>query len=102
MRNGAVRPDNAALDRRACLNPFPYFEENLKDRPEIKREWCERVVQNPVVTEVQADGRIRSWGFIEEFGGRALRVITLEDGETLFNAFFDRGFVRRYQRGDFE
>ena len=27
-------------------------------------------------------------------GGRALRVVTLEDGETVHNAFLDRGFRR--------
>ena len=41
---------------------------------------------------VQPDGRIRRWGRIEEAGGRWLRVVLLEDGETVHNAFFDRGF----------
>src|SRR5438045_6310946 len=31
-------------------------------------------------TAVQADGRIRHWGRIPEFGNRALRVITESDG----------------------
>ena len=79
-----------------------YFEENLKDRPEIQREWCERVVHSPVAIEVQTDGRVRYWGYIEEFEGRALRVITLEDRKTLHNAFFDRRFTKRYLRGDFD
>ncbi|WP_333653310.1 hypothetical protein [Dissulfurispira sp.] len=47
--------------------------------------------QKPVKTEVQSDGRIRKWKFIEEVG-RYLRVILLEDGETVHNAFFDRNF----------
>jgi len=29
---------------------------------------------------------------VEELGGRVLRVVTLEDGETILNAFPDRGF----------
>jgi hypothetical protein len=33
----------------------------------------------------------RKWKFIEEVG-RYLRVILLEDGETVHNAFFDRNF----------
>lgn len=41
--------------------------------------------------EVQTDGRIRKWKFIEEVG-KYLRVILLEDGETVHNAFFDRNF----------
>jgi len=40
------------------------------------------------------------WGNIPEMGDRALRVITLEDGETIHNAFFDRNFYRRQQRGE--
>ena len=42
-------------------------------------------------TEVQTDGRIRKWKFIEEVG-KYLRVILLEDGETVHNTFFDRNF----------
>jgi hypothetical protein len=38
------------------------------------------------------DGRIRRWAQIEAAGGRYLRVVLLEDGETVHNAFFDRGF----------
>jgi len=45
----------------------------------------------PGKKEIQSDGRIRHWKFIEEFG-RYLRVVTLEDGETVYNAFFDRNF----------
>jgi hypothetical protein len=40
---------------------------------------------------VQADGRIRHWARIAE-EGKVLRVILLEDGETVHNAFFDRSF----------
>jgi hypothetical protein len=41
---------------------------------------------------VQADGRIRRWAQIPEMDGRYLRVVLLADGETIHNAFFDRGF----------
>ncbi len=41
--------------------------------------------------EVQPDERIRHWIFIPELG-KYLRVVTLEDGETVHNAFPDRGF----------
>lgn len=60
-------------------------------RPYLRREWCEAVVRNPVRKEVQADGRIRHWGFVEELG-RYLRVVTLGDGETIHNAMLDRRF----------
>lgn len=55
-------------------------------------EWIERVIANPEKTTTQADGRIRKWAKIPEMSERYLRVILLEDGETLHNAFFDRGF----------
>ena len=71
-----------------------YFEEQvLRKRPYILREWCERVIREPLRREVQTDGRIRFWGVIPEMEGRALRVVTLEDAETVHNAFLDRGFV---------
>lgn len=70
-----------------------YFEEQvLRKRPYIQREWCERVLANPLKKETQPDGRIRFWAAIPEFGGRVLRIVTLDDGETVHNAFFDRGF----------
>lgn len=70
-----------------------YFEEQvLRKRAYIKREWCERIVASPLKREVQSDGRIRFWGQVPELGGRYLRVVTLEDGETLLNVFPDRRF----------
>jgi hypothetical protein len=45
--------------------------------------------------EVQGDGRIRFWAKITVAGEalpRFLRVVTLADGETVHNAFFDRDF----------
>lgn len=47
--------------------------------------------KNPDYTEVQSDGRIRKWKKIRE-EGKFLRIILLPDGETIHNAFFDRGF----------
>jgi hypothetical protein len=71
-----------------------YFEEQvLVKRPYIQREWCERILAHPVARVVQSDGRIRHWGYIQELGGRALRVVTLADGETVLNAFPDRNFA---------
>ncbi len=36
--------------------------------------------------------RIKLWGKVAEAGNRYLRVILLEVGETVHNAFFDRKF----------
>lgn len=79
----------------------PYFLNVVpRKHPEVKLEWIERIVCNPVKQMRQADGRIVYWGNVPEMDGRALRVITLEDGETIHNAFFDRNFYRRQQRGE--
>ena len=70
-----------------------YFEERVLKikRPYLRREWCEEVVRAPVHREVQYDGRVRHWAFVEELG-RYLRVVTLADGETIHNAMPDRRF----------
>jgi hypothetical protein len=62
------------------------------DRARIKDEWIETARKAPVREEIQSDGRIRRWTFINE-EQRYLRVILLSDGETVHNAFFDRDFV---------
>jgi len=62
------------------------------DRASIQDEWIERVMQNPLREEIQSDGRIRRWARIAEMDNRVLRVILLEDGRTVHNAFFDRNF----------
>jgi hypothetical protein len=62
------------------------------DRAIIKDEWIQRVIQRPEREYIQADGRIRRWARIDEMEGRYLRVVLLPDGETVHNAFFDRGF----------
>lgn len=61
------------------------------DRARIKDEWIQRVIDAPESEQVQADGRIRRWGKIIEAEDRFLRVVLLPDGETVHNAFFDRG-----------
>lgn len=69
-----------------------YFEEQvLRKRPYIRREWCRMVLDNPVRVETQPDGRVRYWGLVPELG-KYLRVVTLEDRETIHNAFPDRRF----------
>ena len=62
------------------------------DRAQIKTEWIQRVIDSPEREHVQGDGRIRRWAQVPEMDGRYLRVILLSDGETVHNAFFDRGF----------
>ena len=69
-----------------------YFEDQvLRKRTYIQRHWCERAIREPIFKEIQADGRIRHWIYIKELNSY-LRVITLEDGQTVHNAFPDRNF----------
>lgn len=71
----------------------PYFEnEVLRKRPYLKKEWCIHVIENPIRVEPQEGDRFRFWGIIDEWPGRVLRVITLEDKTTIHNAFPDRRF----------
>jgi hypothetical protein len=64
------------------------------DRMSIQMEWIEKAVQQPEREAIQQDGRVRRWARIPEADGRWLRVVLLEDGETVHNAFFDRGAAR--------
>ncbi|MBI4686127.1 MAG: hypothetical protein HY755_13160 [Nitrospirae bacterium] len=74
-------------------NTTPYFRnEILRKRPYLTIEMCRRVIGNPLKKETQPDRRIRFWGKIEEMGNKYIRVVTLEDGITIHNAFLDRGF----------
>lgn len=62
----------------------------------IRAEWIRRVVRFPEKIHIQSDGRIRKWAWIKE-EGKFLRVILLEDGQTVHNAFFDRSFKEKQQ-----
>lgn len=59
----------------------------------IREEWIQRAIDSPVRETTQKDGRIRRWTQVSEMENRYLRVILLEDGETVHNAFFDRRFM---------
>lgn len=62
------------------------------DRIGIQEAWIRQVIEMPEREERQADGRIRRWARVDEAGGKVLRVVSLADGETVHNAFFDRGY----------
>jgi uncharacterized protein YuzE len=74
-----------------------YFDYTRKrpDRAQIKEDWIKTVIEKPAKSEIQSDGRIRKWAKIEEVG-KYLRVIMLDDGETVHNAFFDRSFKEKW------
>ena len=70
-----------------------YFKYTKKrpDRAKIKEEWIKYVIENPQKVVFQSDGRVRKWAKIPEVN-KYLRVILLEDGETVHNVSFDRSF----------
>lgn len=76
-----------------------YFEyaRQRPDRAGIKEAWIVHAIEHPVGEEIQSDGRIRRWTWVED-EGKFLRVILLPDGETVHNAFFDRRFQKKVQK----
>ncbi|MDJ0779762.1 MAG: hypothetical protein QNJ85_17970 [Gammaproteobacteria bacterium] len=71
-----------------------YFD-SIRSRPDraiIQLEWIKFVIDNFEKESIQDDGRIRRWAKITEMENKYLRVILLKDGETVHNAFFDRGY----------
>jgi len=75
---------------------FTLYFDAIRARPDrvmIQEAWIERAIRSPIREAVQADGRIRRWVQVPEMENRYLRVVLLPDGETVHNAFFDRGFV---------
>jgi len=59
---------------------------------DIKMDWIESTILAPDAESIQSDGRIRKWKKIFEADNKYLRVVLLEDGITVHNAFFDRRF----------
>ena len=88
-----LRPDGGK-----CLHYYFYFiDEELGLCYVRVPTWC------PFRLQIYLNGHhrlsrrmsrkgIRHWGLVPELGGRTLRVVTLEDGETILNAFPDRNF----------
>ena len=70
-----------------------FLNEVLRKRPYIQKEWCIRIVENPLKYEKQEHNRYRFWGRIEEYENKVFRVVTLEDKITIHNAFPDRRYI---------
>ena len=72
-----------------------YFEEQvLRKQSYMRWQLCESVLADIVRCEEQPDGRVRYWEYVEELGDKALRVVPLEDIETVHNALPDRNFQK--------
>ena len=78
-----------------------YFRNVVPEKhPGIKLEWIQSVINTPMSKSIQNDGRIVVWGKIPDAEDRVLRVVLLDDGETMHNVFLDRSFLRKLNRGD--
>lgn len=65
-----------------------YFRDVVRlKHPGIEEAWILRVMAEPLEESRQPDGRVALWGLVSEAQNRALRVVTLEDRETVHNAF---------------
>jgi transposase len=95
LRRGAERLFPRSVERDLTRMKSTDYFRAIRSRPDraiIRDEWIGQVVENPEHERVQEDGRIQRWARIAEADDRYLRVVLLADGETVHNAFFDRGF----------
>ncbi len=63
----------------------------LPRRPELDALEIRRIIEQSEYRRVQADGRIRLYGYAANLACY-MRVVLLSDGETVHNAFPDEGF----------
>ena len=90
--SAAIFPKMLPHEDHALLRGADTTQETL-----YRSSGCVAVIAAPLRRDVQPDGRIHFWGEVTGAGDdapRVLRVVTLADGETVHNAFFDRGFKR--------
>ena len=67
-----------------------YNDERFPDR-HISLDQAIWVVNNPLRTQMQTDGRTRYWAHLEELR-HFVRVVVETDGETIITAFIDGRF----------
>ena len=68
-----------------------YVNDVFPKRPYLTEELLTEIIYNPLKKEIQEDGKIKIWGFSSKFN-KFVRIILLEDEETIHTAFFDRNF----------
>ncbi len=72
-----------------------YFREK-RDHPRVTLEHAVEALEHAAEVRLQANGRLRVWGYVEELD-RFVRVVLLPDKRTLHNAFIDRNYSRRHR-----
>jgi hypothetical protein len=75
-----------------------HFRDVLRERG-IERDWVDRTLRDPELTEDPGDGTQHFVRRTPEFGGRWLRVVVnvLVEPPRLVTAFFDRRLRRRHE-----
>ena len=68
-----------------------FLEDVFPKRPYLTDELLDEIIRNAIKTEIQEDNKIKIWG-LSSVHNKFVRVILLEDGETVHIAFFDRNF----------
>ena len=58
---------------------------------------CEGVVDEPIESEIQRNGRTAYWGYVIE-EEKYLKVVVEPDGQEIVTAHFVRGFKKRAER----
>jgi len=82
------------------LSPPPFWRTRyfaLTVMAKADRKWIDpieivRALVQPIKKERQGDGRVRYWAYIPRLK-TYIRVVTLEDGETVHNVFKDNDFT---------
>ena len=84
----------ASIEFRMKMTQYFEFTRKRPNRSMILDEWILSAINDPEDQVIQSDGRIRRWTWVNELS-KYLRVVLLEDGITVHNAFFDRDYKRR-------
>lgn len=71
-----------------------FLRDVLPKRPYLNEELLSEIINEPIKVEIQENGRQKIWGYSQLYN-KYIRVIVLEDNETIHTAFFDRDFERK-------
>lgn len=68
-----------------------FINDVLPKRPYLTESLLTEILEQKLRIELQDNGRIKIWGYSSEYE-KYVRVVLMEDGETIHTAFFDRNF----------
>ena len=76
-----------------------HFDDDVSKRPDradVTDELREQALREPEYREHQQDGRAKHWIYVAE-REKWLRIVVLEDGETVHTNMWDRGFEKKLE-----